>query len=102
MTPERAKELLPIIQAYSEGKEIQVFDTINKRWLPANSPTWLDRLIYRIKPTKKEGWIQLYKNIHGFLVAAPTIYKTEEEAKTHFQDPIAEPVAICKIEWEEQ
>jgi len=102
MTPERAKELLPIIQAFAEGKKIQTSNDIARLgWWDVDSPIFRDSMEYRIKPTKKEGWIQLYKNTHGFLVAAPNIYKTEEEAKTYFQDPIAEPVAICKIEWEE-
>lgn len=56
MTPERAKELLPIIQAYAEGKTIQ--------WKSSDG-TWRDDLgfdpseafEYRIKSEPREWWI---------------------------------------------
>lgn len=32
MTKEEAKTMLPIIQAYAEGKEIEIFDKTTKMW----------------------------------------------------------------------
>ena len=69
MTRENAKELLPIIKAYSEGKKIQFFD----------DEKWVDREIlsfdsephrYRIKPEPKyrpfknyeECWEEMQKH----------------------------------------
>ena len=58
MTRKLAKELLPIIKAYSEGKDIQCkhkddIDTSNK-WVDANYPNWnTEYVIYRIKPEPK-------------------------------------------------
>lgn len=49
MTRERAKELLPIIQGYVEGKEIQSYITSENRWSD-DEPEFYSRVDYRIKP----------------------------------------------------
>ena len=49
MTREQAKELLPIIQAFAEGKTVQY--KIEKEWIQTNVPTFNPYLWeYRIKP----------------------------------------------------
>lgn len=54
MTREDAKVLLPIIQAYAEGKEIEIFDKTTKMWKTAMLPHFdCDSNIYRIKPGVK-------------------------------------------------
>lgn len=51
MTREEAKKLLPIIQAYAEGKEIEIFDWTKKMWETAILPHFdCDSIFYRIKP----------------------------------------------------
>ena len=78
MTREEAKELLPIIQAWAEGKSIQ-YQTDSKSWsditkdlYPCNHPS-----LYRIKPeqkyrpfkTKEECWQEMLKHQpFGFIV----------------------------------
>ena len=69
MTPKTAKELLPIIKAFSEGKQIQFFGgTI---WEDRNSLSFdSDSSRYRIKPepkyrpfkTKEECWNEMQKH----------------------------------------
>lgn len=71
MTREEAKELLPIIQAWAEGKSIQ-YQTDSKSWsditkdlYPCNHPS-----LYRIKPEPKyrpfknqeECWNEMHKH----------------------------------------
>lgn len=71
MTRKEAKELLPIIQAWAEGKSIQ-FQTDSKSWsditkdlYPCNHPS-----LYRIKPEPKyrpfknmdECWQEMHKH----------------------------------------
>lgn len=71
MTREEAKELLPIIQAWAEGKSIQ-YQTDSKSWsditkdlYPCNHPS-----LYRIKPepnyrpfnSKEECWNEMLKH----------------------------------------
>jgi hypothetical protein len=58
MTPERAKELLPVIQAFAEGKTIEW--NVNSgggdlptAWTDCHAPNWADKLGYRIKPHPK-------------------------------------------------
>lgn len=55
MTRERAKELLPIIQAYSEGKEIEASNKNGcvSAWEHTNSPSWREDFDYRIKQEPK-------------------------------------------------
>lgn len=52
MTPERAKELLPIIQAYSEGKRIEC-RTSYCEWTQIKDPQFGDHSEYRIAKEKK-------------------------------------------------
>jgi hypothetical protein len=57
MTRERAKELLPIIQAFAEGRTIEVSATKGVLgWTTfklESQPNWLDYMDYRIKPEPK-------------------------------------------------
>lgn len=54
MNRKEAAELLPIIQAYAEGKEIEIFDKTMKMWKTAMLPHFdCDSNIYRIKPERK-------------------------------------------------
>lgn len=54
MNRKEAIELLPIIQAYAEGKEIEIFDKTMKMWKTAMLPHFgCDPKNYRIKPVVK-------------------------------------------------
>ena len=69
MTREEAKELLPIMQAFAEGKTIE-YREYDGEWKVARTPTWSSRLFYRIKPepkyrpfkTKEECWDEMMKH----------------------------------------
>ena len=69
MTREGAKELLPIIQAYAEGKAIE-HSLDGRRWFETCYPSWSQNLIYRIKPEQKyrpfksqeECWNEMLKH----------------------------------------
>ncbi len=57
MNRERARELLPIIQAYADGKVVQVkFSGPVERWSSVEDPTWFACSEYRIKPEPLEHW----------------------------------------------
>lgn len=71
MNRKEAAELLPIIQAYAEGKEIEIFDKTMKMWKTAMLPHFdCDSNIYRIKPGVKyrpfanveECWTEMKKH----------------------------------------
>ena len=69
MTREEAKELLPIMQAFAEGKTIE-YRASGGAWKVAQTPTWSSHLIYRIKPEPKyrpfksqeECWQEMLKH----------------------------------------
>ena len=68
MTREEAKELLPIIQAFTEGKVIEIFDD-EIGWVEKENPKFnLNPEFYRIKPkyrpfkTHGECWNEMLKH----------------------------------------
>lgn len=84
MTREEAKELLPIMQAFAEGKTIEYRES-GGAWKVAHTPTWSSCLSYRIKPepkyrpfkTKEECWNEMQKRQpFGWL-------KSKENGKFH-------------------
>ena len=71
MDRNQAKALLPIIQAYAEGKEIEIFDCTKKMWETAILPHFdRDSIFYRIKPetayrpfkNAEECWKEMLKH----------------------------------------
>ena len=68
MTRKEIKELLPIMQAWAEGKTIQLFT--NGIWEDAKNPTFESGAMYRIKPepkyrpfkTQEECWNEMLKH----------------------------------------
>ena len=80
MTREQAKELLPIIQAYAEDKEIEVL--FGTEWVKVTNPDFtLSPENYRIKPepkyrpfkTKEECWDEMHKHSDfGWLIRMDT------------------------------
>ena len=78
MTREEAKELLPIIQAFAEGKQIQVKS--KNEWFEIGNEIYLSESTsdYRIKPepkyrpfkTQEECWQEMHKHPDfGWVVA---------------------------------
>ena len=69
MTREEAKELMPIMQAFAEGKTIEYRES-GGAWKVAHTPTWSSCLFYRIKPepkyrpfkTNEECWNEMLKH----------------------------------------
>ena len=69
MTREESKELLPIIQAFAEGKNIQYKDDMD-RWVDIKNPSFKSFFEYRIKPepkyrpfkTREECWEEMMKH----------------------------------------
>ena len=69
MTREEAKTLLPIIQAYAEGKTIE-YSYDGEHWERNDAPVWDCDVMYRIKPQPKyrpfksqeECWEEMLKH----------------------------------------
>lgn len=71
MNRKEAAELLPIIKAYAEGREIEFFDETEKMWTTAILPHFdCNSSFYRIKPESKyrpfsneeECWNEMQKH----------------------------------------
>lgn len=57
MSPEQAKELLPIIQAFSEGRAVQYRWPMNGPWTDADKLVLDGNAQWRIKPQPAEWWL---------------------------------------------
>ena len=65
MNREQAKKLLPYIQAWSEGKQIQFRREGEVDWVDCNNPEFIGGYEYRIKPEIVEYWVVGSKNYCG-------------------------------------
>lgn len=70
MDRNQAKELLPIIKAFSEGKDVEYFDEGSDKWRTCELPQFDYNVKYRIKPEpkyrpfkdKEECWNEMQKH----------------------------------------
>lgn len=90
MTPQQAKEFLPIIEAYANGKQIQHNDgtETNPMWTN-NTPLMFDDSpkYYRIKPETKKYRIAEIKSGFNSLDKRIVIYTSENNANLIQQHP---------------
>lgn len=80
---ERLEELMPIMQAWLEGKKLQWqrHGQWDGQWEDViGSPYWEDGVTYRVAPEKKvlEGWVNIYPD--NPYNQAPAFHKTKEWA----------------------
>ena len=69
LTREKLKELLPIMQAFAEGKSVEYMDS-DGLWWKTENPIWEDGTKYRIQPeikyrpfkSKEECWSEMMKH----------------------------------------
>ena len=71
----KIQEMIEILEAYQEGKTIQVYSRISKNWIDEKNPMWNFTVFnYRIKPEKTNYYYRVIKiNNHfklGHLVTA--------------------------------
>lgn len=62
MNRERAKKLLPIIQAFADGKTIQCKCSNNDTFEDMRNCDWINTHEYRIKPEPFECWVEFSPN----------------------------------------
>ena len=61
MNREKASELLPIIQAFADGKDIQCHQ-MNDTWKTIETPQFNEIAEYRVKPEPIEIWCMIDSN----------------------------------------
>lgn len=79
MNRQRAKELLPIIQAFAEGKAVQYMSDDGLGWCEVMEPEWLSIGAYRIKPEPVRVYVATWydeASAHGVLSVSSTNEKT--------------------------
>lgn len=108
MNREQAKELLPIIQAFAEGKTILVQEDIDWCYLGDDADFNLNPLRYRIKPKPKyrpfndaeECWQEMQKHEPFGWIKGPGEYKNISCIRTTGSYPILINVEIRGEQYE--
>lgn len=90
MTREQAKELLPILEAYAEGKTIQ--HKVGDEWSDLSTPNFagFDVKLYRVKPLEEYNEIPLFeeKTFRSFKSCNELVYYWEREKLGYSVNPL--------------
>lgn len=97
MNREEAKKLLPIIQAFAEGKTVQ-YKNYEGKWEDTPDPEWYSGDKYRIKPEPKYDWAFYVTDGTGILFKKKL---TEEEAVKYRRNIDWKVLKHAKIEGSE-
>ena len=70
MTREEAKQMLPVIQAYAKGKDVQYYNSRDERWCECGEPNFRSGSVWRVKPdptyrafeSQEECWAEMQKH----------------------------------------
>lgn len=109
MDRQQAKELLPIIQAFAEGKTIEFRERGCTLWTESISPIFnFANLEYRIKPEPKyrpfndaeECWQEMQKHQPFGWIKGPGEYKNISSIRTTGSYPILINVENCGEQYE--
>lgn len=57
MTRDEAREFAKVVQAYADGKDVQVLGTSGNWCAVGEYPSFVPSLAWRIKPEPREWWI---------------------------------------------
>lgn len=91
-----------VIVAWAAGEEVQYYQAISESWEDFRNDRYAPRfdpdIPHRIKPKKKEGWVNVYRNSGG---PSGIFYATQAEADIH-QKLDNSRVACVRIEWSEE
>jgi len=81
MNRERAKELLPVIQAFADGQDIQARAKVDIDWSDIDSPLWAHGSEYRIKTKPREYYINIGANAPVIIPAMSIDFDYREQGK---------------------
>lgn len=86
--------IVALVENFSGNEMLISYTKDGEYWIGGKS----DRDLF-FAPEKHEGWVNLYKNLEGFIVPS-RIYQTKEDAEKRGSTHDCY-VATSKIEWEE-
>lgn len=88
MTRDEAKKLLPVIQAFADGKQVQARLNCNASWVDRKDPGFDSAYEYRIKPEPLECWVTV--DCNGDLYA----FKEASGAECEYENGLYSPYTI--------
>ena len=63
MNRDQAKELLPVIQAFAEGKDVQWLESCgSEEWITVEDEAYFEEWQWRIKPEPIELWVNVFED----------------------------------------
>jgi len=96
MTPEQAKKLLPVIQAFAEGKKVQWRPSARSLWSTVNTPSFHPDHEWRVEPEKIVKWVNIYGTIDHPVPG--NFYDSKEKAD---REAMSSRIACIRIEFED-
>lgn len=96
MTPERTKELLPVMQAFADGKTLEYRLSENHPWSTLSAPWWVSTGDYRIKPEPpkpREFWVNIYPDE----LRPARAYANKYRAQVYRADGCSETVHVREV-----
>lgn len=95
MTRQRAKELLPIIQAYAEGRQVQTL--IGNSWDDISNPDFYAYTKYRIKPEPREWYEIIYKTNKVRVSDQPAFISRDEALQKLVSSSMSDGLEVIKV-----
>jgi hypothetical protein len=78
-------EMIAVIQAHKDGKQIQIRQYCGKVWADSFCPRWnFEDCVYRVKPEPRVRWHGEWTSGDGRLVTGQAGFDTAEQLKDHF------------------
>lgn len=59
MTKEETKQRIAVMQAYVDGKQVQVYDISLSKWFDTDAPSWITSRQFRIYSTSDRPFLQI-------------------------------------------
>lgn len=87
-----------VIKAWAYGAQIQVSRPNKHSWADIKKPNWQECLDYRVKPTEKTYWFNVYKHKKTGKITIGEAHSDKEEVIKYATSPTFESVEYLKTE----
>jgi len=97
MTPQ---EIIDVITAYNDGKQIEYRGILENTWYPADKPKWnFISFTFRIAPKQTKVLYQFLVKEGSYFHASSTFFSTLEEAKNYYNKQYQTIVPIQRLDY---
>lgn len=87
-----------IIKAWADGAQIELSLPNMHAWTSTKNPNWRENLNYRVKPTEKTYWFNVYKHKKTGKITIGEAHSDKWEVLKYATSPTFESVEYLKTE----